>query len=86
MVSRSCGGDIGKSANHLRLSAMDIEAALNYAAAFPNEIEAALNDKAKSFEELKRILPNPALSVQGRRASDRRWRRGQGGARGGRGW
>jgi uncharacterized protein (DUF433 family) len=58
MVSRSHGGDTAKTAKHLRLPETEVSAALNYAAAYPGEIEAALKDNGKSFEELKRILPN----------------------------
>jgi hypothetical protein len=57
MVARGHGGDIAATAKHLQWPPVKVEAALNYAAAFPDEIEAALKDNDKSFEELKRMLP-----------------------------
>lgn len=60
-INRGYGGDVEKTAKHLVWLPIYVEAALNYAAAFPEEIEAAIKDNDKGYEELKRIVPNLEL-------------------------
>jgi len=58
LLVRSYHGDISAVARHLRWPAAKVEAAVNYAAAFPAEIEEALaENEATDFERLKRMLP-----------------------------
>lgn len=50
--------DAGKAADHLGWPAVKVQAALEYAQAFPEEIEAALADNAAfDAETLRRMLP-----------------------------
>lgn len=70
-VARSSGMDVARTAAHLEVpenkvqAALnyataypdEIQAALNYAAAYPDEIQAALEDNDKDFDELARMLP-----------------------------
>lgn len=58
---RSYKGDIQKVADHLVWLPSRVQAAVNYAEAFPEEIDAAIEDNNKGYEELKRILPNLQL-------------------------
>jgi len=60
-IVRSYGGDVGKAAEHLVWLPVQVQAALNYAEAFPEEIEAALADNDIGYEGLKRILPDARL-------------------------
>ena len=58
LVARSYGLDATKTAQHLNWPVHLAQAALNYAAAFPQEIENALADnEALDFETLCRMLP-----------------------------
>jgi uncharacterized protein (DUF433 family) len=58
MVARSVGFDAARAAEHLGWSLARVQAALNYAAAYPAEIEAALADNdAVNFRSLQRMLP-----------------------------
>ena len=43
-VARAMGENIEKTAEHLQRSPLQVQAALNYAKAFPNEIEHAIQD------------------------------------------
>ena len=61
LINRGYGGDVAKTAQHLSWLPIYVEAALNYAAAFPDEIEAGIKDNDKGYEELKRILPTLEL-------------------------
>ena len=56
-VARSNGMDVARAAAHLEWPENKVQAALNYAAAYPDEIQAALEDNDKDFDELARMLP-----------------------------
>ena len=58
---RAYAGDHAAVAEHLDVPVEHIHAAARYAEAYPEEIEEAIRDNDKSFEELKRILPNIQL-------------------------
>jgi hypothetical protein len=50
--------DVNQTAEHLGWPAFRVQAAFNYAAAFPEEIEPAIQEQdAMDFEKLKRLLP-----------------------------
>jgi hypothetical protein len=57
MVARAIGGDPVQTAALLQVPDVKVQAALNYAAAYPEEIEAALADNAQGYDVLKRALP-----------------------------
>jgi hypothetical protein len=57
VVARGHNWDVESTAKHLQWRPVKVQAALNYAAAFPAEIDAALKDNDISFEEMKRMLP-----------------------------
>ena len=58
LLVRSYGGDAAAVARHLNWSEPKVQAAINYAHAFPEEIENALSENAATdFEALKRKLP-----------------------------
>ncbi len=65
MVARWHNNDAAQTAALLEWPLVKIQAALNYAAAYPEEIQAALDDNDKGFEDLKRILPNIQLFEAG---------------------
>lgn len=46
MIVRAYNGDVERAAKHLRWPAVHVQAAMNYAAAFPGEIDTALADNA----------------------------------------
>ena len=57
-IARLFGNDPKKTAAHLGRSLLQIQAALNYAKAFPAEIEAAIEDSdSYDFSKLSNILP-----------------------------
>src|SRR5688500_8009447 len=57
-LTRSYHGAIARVASHLNWPVVKVQAALNYAKAFPEEIENAIKDsKACDFEKLSRMLP-----------------------------
>lgn len=56
-VARAYGMDVARAAEHLEWPENKVQAALNYAAAYPDEIQAALEDNDKDFDELARMLP-----------------------------
>jgi uncharacterized protein (DUF433 family) len=57
-VARSYQMDPARTAEHLRWPVLQVRAALNYAAAYPDEVEAAIRDnEALDFEALTRMLP-----------------------------
>ena len=54
----SHGGDVAKAAKHLEWPLVKLQAALNYAGAFPDEIDSALRDnEACDFQKVSRMLP-----------------------------
>jgi uncharacterized protein (DUF433 family) len=58
LLVRSYKGEIASVAKHLQWPEAKVQAALNYAEAFPQEIEQALSDNAAmDFKALKRMLP-----------------------------
>jgi len=57
-LARSYSGDVKKTADHLEWPPLKVQAALNYAAAFPEEIESAIRDsQSYYFTKISRILP-----------------------------
>ena len=70
-IARSYKNVVDKTARHLEMSPLKVQAALNYAKAFPNEIGDALEEhhRACDFESLSRMLPQaemfPAPSRKG---------------------
>ena len=57
-ISRSYKGDVTKTAGHLEMSPLKVQAALNYARAFPDEVGSAIAEhEAADFETLRRMLP-----------------------------
>jgi hypothetical protein len=57
-LARSYEMDVGRTAEHLRWPGFRVQAALNYAAAFPDEVDLALQDDAAlDFTALSRMLP-----------------------------
>jgi uncharacterized protein (DUF433 family) len=68
LLLRSYGEDVGAVAKHLQWPCAKVQAAANYAEAFPQEIEEALSENAATdFDVLKRMLPG-ATRVSSRRA------------------
>lgn len=58
MLLRSYKGDVPAVARHLRWPVDKVQAAANYAAAFPDEINEALAENdSMDFETIKRMLP-----------------------------
>ena len=58
MILRAYDGDVEKAAEHLQGPAYRVQAAANYAAAFPEEINAAIDDNASyNAEKVRRMLP-----------------------------
>jgi hypothetical protein len=63
---------VSAGARHLQWPAAKVQAAVNYAAAFPEEIDAAIADNEMvNFEVLKRMLPQ-AIEFAPRKAVKRR--------------
>jgi uncharacterized protein (DUF433 family) len=57
-LTRSYGGDVKKAAEHLEWPPVKVQAALNYAKAFPEEIENAIRDnQSYDSERISRLLP-----------------------------
>jgi uncharacterized protein (DUF433 family) len=57
-ISREFEGDTERTAQHLDIPLAQIQAALNYAQAYPEEIEAAIADaEGGDFEKLSKIIP-----------------------------
>jgi uncharacterized protein (DUF433 family) len=61
-VVQAFGGKIGKAAAHLQRSPVHIQAALNYARAFPREIADVIRDNdSYEFAKISRMLPQARL-------------------------
>jgi len=61
-IARSFGGSVQKTADHLQRPLPQIQAALNYALAFPEEIESAIKDnESYDFARISRMLPQARL-------------------------
>ena len=58
MVARGHEGDLARVAEHVGKPVVQIQAALTYAAAYPDEMAAALADNDTSEAELRRLIPN----------------------------
>lgn len=57
-LARDYGMDAARTAEHLEWPEFRVQAALNYAAAYPEEIEAAIEDNAAyDWESVSRMLP-----------------------------
>jgi len=68
-ISRSHKGDVIKTAEHLEISPLKVQAALNYSRAFPDEIGSAITEhEAVDFEELIRMLPQAEVFPPVRKA------------------
>ncbi len=57
MVAQQYENDVARTARHLDLQPEQVQATLDYAAAYPAEIESALAENREGFERLKRLLP-----------------------------
>ncbi|MGB2589904.1 MAG: hypothetical protein WAJ96_04595 [Candidatus Acidiferrum sp.] len=58
LIVQSYKADVAAAAKHLEWPEAKVQAAVNYARAFPEEIEGALREnEAVDFEALKRMLP-----------------------------
>ena len=63
-IVRSYDGDKEAAARHLEWPPARVQAALTYAAAFPDEVEAAIEDNARyDFATVSRMLPQARLFV-----------------------
>lgn len=68
LLVRSYKADLSAVARHLKWPEAKVQAAVNYAKAFPEEIEEALaENSATDFETLKRMLPQSAEFVSAKR-------------------
>jgi hypothetical protein len=68
LLVQSYKADVGAVAAHLQWPEAKVQAAMNYARAFPEEIDGALAENAAAgFEALKRMLPQAAEFVSNRR-------------------
>jgi uncharacterized protein (DUF433 family) len=57
-ILRTYDGKIERTAEHLQRPPIQVQAALNYAQAFPEEIQSQINDNdSYTFEKLSRMLP-----------------------------
>lgn len=58
-LARNYGGDADKTAEHLRWDVLRVQAAFDYAAAFPDEINAAIaENNAYDLERLRESFPD----------------------------
>jgi len=68
-ISRSYKGDVLKTADHLELSPLKVQAALNYAKAFPDEVGSAIAEQETSdFETLSRMLPQAEVFLANKKS------------------
>jgi uncharacterized protein (DUF433 family) len=70
---RAYGGDVDRTAAHLEWPVSRVQAAANYAAAFPDEIEDALSENA-SYDTIRvsRLVPQMTPAARARRHRRRR--------------
>jgi hypothetical protein len=67
LLAQSHSGDVSAVARHLKWPEARVQAAINYAKAFPEEIETALSENANTdFDALKRMLPQASEFVSRR--------------------
>jgi hypothetical protein len=72
LLVRSYKNDVSAVAEHLKWPEGKVQAAVNYAGAFPEEINAAMaENEATDFETLKRMLPQAAEFVPKKAAKNR---------------
>jgi uncharacterized protein (DUF433 family) len=57
LVAKGCGMDVQQTAQHLLLKPEQVQAALNYYAAYPAEIDQALEENRLGYERLRQRLP-----------------------------
>ncbi len=57
MVAQGYQQEVTRTAEHLNLRPEQVQAALNYYAAYPAEIDSALMENSQGFDRLKRLLP-----------------------------
>jgi uncharacterized protein (DUF433 family) len=62
MVAQSYRNDVAETASHLDLRHDQVQAALDYAAAFPAEIDLALTENREGLARVKRLLPHTVRS------------------------
>lgn len=68
MVARAYQGDLQAVSKHLQWPLTKVQAAANYADAFPAEIQAALAENdSMDFDSLKRMLPQAEEFIVGKR-------------------
>lgn len=71
LIVQSYAGNAPAAAEHLKWPEAKVQAAINYAKAFPEEIESAVSENAAvDFEALKRMLPQ-ATEIVSRRTTKR---------------
>ena len=56
-LARAYGGDVARTAERLGWPQARVQAALNYAAAYPDEIETAIADSQPTYAALVALLP-----------------------------
>ncbi len=56
-IAQGYADNAGKIAQHLNLTTEQVQAALDYAVAYPEEIQQALQENADGYERLARMLP-----------------------------
>ncbi len=67
LLARGYGQNVSKVAKHLRWPEEKVQAAFNYAKAFPEEINESISDNdAVDFESLSRLLPQTKEFVAGK--------------------
>jgi len=72
LLVRSYKNDVSAVAEHLKWPEGKVQAAINYAEAFPEEINAAMaENETTDFETLKRMLPQAAEFVPKKAAKNR---------------
>ena len=69
LLARGYKHDVSKVAKHLRWPEVKVQAAFNYAKAYPQEIEDSFSDNDDmDFESLSRLLPQTTEMVVGRKS------------------
>jgi hypothetical protein len=67
LLLKSYKANVSAAAKHLKWPEVRVQAAVNYAKAFPDEIETAISENADmDFDALKRMLPQAMEFVLGR--------------------
>lgn len=72
LIARDYGGHVAKVAKHLEWPEAKVQAAINYAKAFPEEISTAIADNdAMDFEALSKMLPQTKEFIVSTRSAKR---------------